>query len=55
MRNFERTWESEYIASRVKAISKAVKSGDYETALDYLNMIKEKARAAEVLIKSVTK
>lgn len=51
MRVFESTWESEYICERVKRISKAVENGDYESALDYLNMIQEKAKAAECIIK----
>lgn len=51
-REFEQTWETEYICERVKRITKDVESGQYESALDYLNMIQEKARAAEKLIKN---
>jgi hypothetical protein len=50
-RAFEQTWETEYICDRVKRITKDVENGRYESALDYLNMIQEKAQAAERLIK----
>lgn len=52
MREFERTWETEYLCVRVKRITQAVKSGDYEAALDFLQMIHDKTRAAEYLIKN---
>lgn len=52
MRGFNQTWEIEYICERVKRITESVESGNYEYALDYLRMIKEKAEAAEYLIKN---
>jgi hypothetical protein len=51
MRQFESAWEIEYICSRVKNINEAVKNGNCERALDYLNMIQEKAKIAENMIK----
>lgn len=51
MREFNSTWEVEYICERVRQITQAVENGNYETALDYLRMIREKAKAAEYLIK----
>lgn len=54
-RAFEQTWEAEYICERVKRITKDVENGRYESALDYLNMIQEKAQAAERLIKKQQK
>jgi len=52
MRVFNSTWESEYICERVKRISQDVEKGNYESALDYLSMIQEKAKAAEFVIKN---
>lgn len=45
--DFEKTWEVEYICSRVKMVREAVSKGRYEDAKDMLNMIQEKAKSAE--------
>ena len=50
MRRFNAAWEVEYISERVKRISKAVEDGNYEKALDYLNMIHSKVKEAEHVI-----
>ncbi len=55
IREFEQIWEVEYICERVRRITKDVEQGKIESALDYLNMIKEKAHAAEYLIKKYRK
>lgn len=47
MKEFDRAWEVDYICPRIKLIRKAVKDGDYTAALDYLNTIQEKAKAAK--------
>ena len=47
MKEFDHTWEVDYICPRIKLIRKAVKDGDYAAALDYLNTIQEKAKAAK--------
>ncbi len=46
MKDFERTWETEYITSRVKRIAESVEAGRYEQAIDYLEMIQSKAQSA---------
>lgn len=53
LREFGQTWEVEYIKSRVELVTEAVKRKDYESALDYLSMIQDKAKAAECTIKSM--
>lgn len=50
MKEFDQTWEIDYICPRIKLIRKAVKDGDYVSALDYLNTIQEKAKAAKYQI-----
>ncbi|RCX20859.1 hypothetical protein DFR58_10161 [Anaerobacterium chartisolvens] len=52
MREFSQTWETEYIKSRVDRVSESLKNGRYEQALDYLRMIQDKSKAAEILIKN---
>lgn len=46
MKDFERTWENEYIISRVKRVAESVASGRYDQAIDYLEMIQSKAQTA---------
>jgi pterin-4a-carbinolamine dehydratase len=53
MRAFEQTWETAYICERVKRITKDVENGNYVSALDYLNMIQEKAKSAEYQIRKL--
>lgn len=48
---FGQIWETRYICERVNRIAKAVEDGNFESALDYLQMIKEKASAAEYFLK----
>jgi anti-sigma28 factor (negative regulator of flagellin synthesis) len=48
---FNQVWEVEYTITRVKRISEAIENGNYENALDMLNMIKDKAKAAQRAIK----
>ncbi|KJR47383.1 hypothetical protein UF75_2227 [Desulfosporosinus sp. I2] len=49
--SFEKVWETEYLCDRVKRITEDVKKGNYECALDYLRMIRQKAADAEYFIK----
>lgn len=49
-RLFNGVWETEYLCARVKNISEAVKNGNYESALDMLLMIQDKASAAAAAI-----
>ncbi|VBB08450.1 Hypothetical protein LUCI_3756 [Lucifera butyrica] len=51
MLDISREWETEYLCARVKRIEEDVKNGKFESALDYLNMIQEKAKSAEILIR----
>ncbi len=48
---FNQVWEVEYTITRVKRISEAIENGNYENALDMLNMIQDKAKAAQRAIK----
>jgi trehalose-6-phosphate synthase len=50
IREFEQTWETEYISNRVKSVTSAVKSGSVLSAIDYLKMIQDKAKAAQRLL-----
>ena len=50
MKEFDHAWEVDYICPRIKLIRKAVKDGDYTAALEYLNTIQEKAKAAQLKI-----
>ena len=47
---FEKTWETEYLCDRVKRITEDIKAGRYESALDSLRMIQQKAYDAEYYI-----
>lgn len=49
--SFEKVWETEYLCDRVKRVKEDVKEGNYERALDYLSMIRQKAADAEYFIK----
>lgn len=46
MEDFNRTWETEYIISRVKRVTESVEAGRYEQAIDYLETVQSKAQAA---------
>ena len=52
IKDFERLWETEYIKARVDRVVEAVKLGKYDSALDYLSMIQDKAKAAEKILKA---
>ncbi|MCQ4925029.1 hypothetical protein NE686_18150 [Tissierella carlieri] len=43
---FNKVWESAYICKRIEKIEEAVREGNYEVAIDYLSMIKDKAAFA---------
>ena len=47
---FDKVWEIEYISDRVKRIREDVKAGRYESAMNYLQMIQDKAKAAAYLV-----
>ena len=49
--DLSREWETEYLCSRVKRIEETLKNENYEGALDYLNMIQEKAKNVENMIR----
>lgn len=49
--DFEKTWEVEYIVARVKRVAECVENGNYEAAIDYLQMIQDKAKTAEAFLK----
>lgn len=49
---FDKLWEVEYIKSRVDKIAELVKEGQYERAIDKLQMIQQLAKSAEYLINS---
>ncbi|MDO0824045.1 hypothetical protein [Desulfosporosinus nitroreducens] len=51
MSAFEKIWETEYLCDRVKRVTDDVEKGNYESALDYLRMIRQKATDAEYFIK----
>lgn len=51
--DFNRVWESEYLKSRVEKITEAVADGNYESAMDMLQMFQDKVRQAQNLIKEV--
>ncbi|HBV88474.1 MAG TPA: hypothetical protein DEF42_17965 [Desulfosporosinus sp.] len=51
MSSFEKIWETEYLCDRVKRVTDDVKNGNWESALDYLRMIRQKAADAEYFIK----
>ncbi len=46
IQDFNKTWETEYIMSRVKKVAESVAAGRYEQAIDYLDMIRIKAEIA---------
>ncbi|WP_018305430.1 hypothetical protein [Desulfitobacterium hafniense] len=48
---FSQIWGSDYIAKKAKSITKAVEDGDFESAVEDLQMIKEKIRSAEFFLK----
>lgn len=50
--DFNRIWETEYLKARVDKITEAVENGNYENAADMLQMIQDKARQAQNLIKT---
>ena len=49
-RAFNQTWEVEYLCERVRKIADAVQKGNYESALDMLDMLRDKTAAAKHLI-----
>jgi len=51
MSAFEKIWETEYLCDRVKRVTDDFKKGNWESALDYLRMIRQKAADAEYFIK----
>lgn len=53
MKEFDHAWEVDHICPRIKLIRKAVKDGDYTAALDYLNAIQEKIKAAKFQINNL--
>ncbi len=47
---FNKIWEVEYIKARAEKIADAVTNENYESAMDMLRMIQDKARQAENLL-----
>lgn len=43
METFNKTWEVDYIKSRIEDVYSAVENGNYESAIDMLHMIQDKA------------
>ena len=50
-REFQHAWETEYIVARVRDVTIAVNDGNYERAIDILQMIQSMAKDTENLLK----
>lgn len=55
LNNFDKIWETNYLNARVNSVYDAVKEKDYEQALDYLSMFRDKVAAAESVIRDALK
>lgn len=46
IREFNKVFEEDYICARIRRVYESLEANRYEQAIDYLNMIQDKAKAA---------